>query len=94
MFDIPFEYSEIFTIIMYFAPALISLMILYFAKRKMIWLSIPITIIFDILAFGKALVNYEFWQLTLVFLIPQIAVVAIISFIVMYINKKRTAHTE
>lgn len=25
MFDIPFEYGEIFTIIMYFAPALISL---------------------------------------------------------------------
>ena len=89
MFDIPFEYSEAFTVIMYFAPALISLIVLFFAKRKLIWLSIPITIIADILAFGKALVYYEFWRLALVFLIPQIIVVTAISIAIMLIHRKR-----
>ena len=88
MFNIPYEYSEAFAFLMYFAPAFISLAVLFFAKRKLIWLSIPITIIADLLAFWSALTYYEFWQLALLFLIPQIIIVTIISLIIMLIYRK------
>ena len=91
MFDIPFEYGEAFTIIMYFAPALISLVVLWFANKKLSWIAIPITIIADLVAFWSALTNYEFWQLALVFLIPQIIVVTAISLIIMRIYRRKSS---
>ena len=91
MFDIPFEYGEIFTIIMYFAPALISLVALWFINKKFIWLSIPITIIADLIAFWSALTYYESWQLALVFLIPQIIVVTAISLFIMRIYRRKSS---
>jgi hypothetical protein len=90
MFDIPIRYSEIFVIAMYFAPALISLTVLFFVKRKIIWLSIPITIIADLVAFWSGLVYYETRGIVLVFLIPQIIVVSIISVTITLIHRRRT----
>jgi hypothetical protein len=91
MFDIPIEYSELFTIIMYFAPAIISLVVLGIKNRRFIWIAIPITIIADLIAYWRVLVYYETRQLALMFLIPQVVVVTIIAFVVMLIHKKRTA---
>ena len=83
MFDIPFEYSEAFTFVMYLAPAIISLVVLGIVKRKFIWLSIPITIVADLIAFWSVLIYYESRGLALVFLIPQVFVVTAISAVVM-----------
>ena len=88
MFDIPFEYSEAFTFVMYLAPAIISLVVLGIVKRKLIWLSIPITIFADLIAFWSVLIYYESRGLALVFLIPQVFVVTAISAVFMYRNKK------
>ena len=94
MADLLSSYGDIITIIMYFAPAVISLVILGFMKKKLIWLSIPITIVADLIAFWDALTNYEFWQLALVFLIPQIIVVTIVSLSIMRFSKKKVLAVE
>lgn len=47
--------SETFSIFMFIMPSIISLIILYFLDRRLIWLSIPITILFDLLVWGKAI---------------------------------------
>ena len=88
MSDLLIQYGEIISITMYFAPAIISLIVLWFVNKKLIWLSVPITIAVDLIVFWGALTNYEFWQLALVFLIPQIIVVTGISLIVMHFHKK------
>jgi hypothetical protein len=90
MFDIPIQYSEIFVVAMYFVPALISLTVLFIVKRKMIWLSIPITIIADLVAFWNGLTYYESRGLVLLFLIPQIIFVSIISVTITLVHRKRT----
>jgi hypothetical protein len=90
MFDIPVEHSELFTVVMYFAPAIISLVSFGIIKRKLIWIAIPITVVADLIAFWSVLTNYETRQLALVFLVPQIFIVSVIAFVVMYIHKKRT----
>jgi hypothetical protein len=74
---------------MYFAPALISLTILFIVKRKMIWLSIPITIIADLVVFWNGLTYYESQGLVIVFLIPQIIVVSVISITITFVHRKR-----
>lgn len=91
MLDIPIEYSEIFTRIMYFAPVLILLIVFWCINKKRIWIAIPITIITDLITFWNVLTYYESWQLALVFLIPQIIVVAIIALAVMFISKRKRA---
>ncbi|MCL2603661.1 MAG: hypothetical protein FWD90_04205 [Defluviitaleaceae bacterium] len=89
MFGISPEYSESFMIIMYFLPALVSLIVLLFAKRKLIWLAIPITITADLITFWGAITYYETRGLAFLFLIPQIIVVSIISLVIMLVHKKR-----
>jgi len=88
MSDLLLQYGEIIAIIMYFVPAIVSLFVFWFVNKKLIWLSIPITIAADLIAFWGALTNYEFWQLALIFLIPQIIVVTIITLIIMHFHKK------
>ena len=93
MFDSRFLYGEAFSIIMYFAPAIISLVVLGLVKRNLIWMSIPITIIADLIAFWSVLAYYESRGVALVFLIPQIIVVAAISAFVLYKSKKHKGVT-
>ena len=88
MSDFLFQYGEIVAIIMYFLPALISLFVFWLVNKKLIWLSIPITIAADLIAFWGALTNYEFRQLALIFLVPQIIVVTIISVITVHLHRK------
>lgn len=86
---IPFEYGETFTVVMYFVPALISLVALWFINKKRICIAIPITIIVDLITFWDVLTYYESRPLALVFLIPQVIIVAAISLIIMRIYKKK-----
>ena len=60
MTDFLMQYGEMFSIIMFsiimfFIPPILYVLILYFAKRNWIWLSIPITIVVDLLVWGKVI---------------------------------------
>lgn len=89
MTDFLIQYGEIFSIIMFLIPPILSVLILYFTKRDWIWLSIPITIVVDLLIWGKAIFELSHGRVALVFLIPQVTVVTIISFITLYLEKRR-----
>lgn len=68
------QYGEMFSIIMFFITPILSVLILYFAKRNWIWLSIPITIVVDLLVWGKVIFESSHNGIALVFLIPQVTV--------------------
>ena len=89
MIDFSIRYGEIFSIVMYLIPPLLSLLILFFANRKLIWLSVPITIIVDLLVWGKVILYPAYIGLVLLFLVPQVIITATISFVVLYISKRR-----
>lgn len=89
MLDYLMQYGEIFSIIMFFVPAISLMLILYFIKRNWIWLSIPITIVIDLLVWGKGIFESSHVGIALAFLIPQVTVVAIISFVILYLEKRR-----
>ncbi len=89
MTDFLFQYGEIISIIMFFVPSILSVLILYFIRRNWIWLSIPITIVIDLLVWGKGIFESSHGAIALVFLIPQVTVVAIISFVILYLEKRR-----
>jgi hypothetical protein len=92
MTDFLMQYGEIFSIIMFFIPPILSVIILYFTKRNWIWLSIPITIVVDLLIWGKGIFELSHSGIALAFLIPQVTVVAIISFVILYIKRRRKKH--
>ena len=92
MTDFLMQYGEKFSIIMFFIPPILSVIILYFTKRNWIWLSIPITIVVDLLIWGKGIFESSHSGIALAFLIPQVTVVAIISFVILYIKKRRKKH--
>jgi hypothetical protein len=92
MTDFLMQYGEIFSIIMFFIPPILSVLILYFTKRNWIWLSIPITIVVDLLIWGKGIFESSHSGIALAFLIPQATVVAIISFVILYIKRRRKKH--
>lgn len=89
MTDFLTQYGEMFSIIMFFIPPILSVLILYFTKRNWIWLSIPITIVVDLLVWRRAIFESSHSGIALAFLIPQVTVVAIISFVILYIDKCR-----
>ncbi|MDD4726699.1 MAG: hypothetical protein PHR70_07925 [Tissierellia bacterium] len=89
MLDLLMQYGEMFSIIMFFIPAIFSMLVLYFAKRNWIWVSIPITIIVDLLVWGKAIVELSHARVLLIFLIPQVTVVAIISLVIIFLENRR-----
>ena len=89
MADFLMQYGEIFSIIMFFIPPILSVIILYFAKRNWIWLSIPVTIVVDLLVWGKGIFELSHGRIALVFLIPQVTVIAIISFMIFYLEKRK-----
>ena len=55
MNDYLLQYGEVFSIVMFFIPPVLFLTALYFIKRRWIWLAIPITIIVDLLVWGKVI---------------------------------------
>lgn len=82
--------SEGFSVFIYFVPPIISLAVLFFLKRKLIWLSIPITIFVDLIFWGAAILDSSYGRgLAKIFLIPQISGVAVISLLITYISKRR-----
>ena len=89
MTDFLMQYGEKFSIIMFFIPPILSVIILYFTKRNWIWLSIPITIVVDLLVWGKGIFELSHGRIALVFLIPQVTVIAIISFMIFYLEKRK-----
>ena len=89
MTDFLFQYGDIISIIMFFVPPVLSVLILYFIKRSWIWLSIPITIVVDLLIWGEGIFQSSHGSIVLVFLIPQVIVVAIISFGILYLEIRR-----
>lgn len=89
MSDFLMQYGEIFSIIMFFVPAILSMLIFYFTKRNWIWMSILITIVVDLLVWGKGIFESSHVGIALVFLIPQVTAVAIISFVILYLEKRR-----
>lgn len=89
MTDFLMQYGEIFSIIMFFIPPILSVLILYFTKRNWIWLSIPITIVVDLLVLGKGIFELPHGRVAFVFLIPQVTVITIISFVILYLEKRR-----
>ncbi len=89
MTDFLFRYGEIISITVFFVPPILSVLILYFIKRNWIWLSIPITIVIDLLVWGKGIFESSHGGIVLVFLIPQVTVVAIISVVILYLEKRR-----
>ena len=92
MTDFLFRYGEIISITVFFVPPILSVLILYFIKRNWIWLSIPITIVIDLLVWGKGIFESSHGGIVLVFLIPQVTVVAIISVVILYIKRRRKKH--
>ena len=92
MADFLVQYGEVFSIIIFFIPPISAVLILYFTKRNWIWLSIPITIVVDLLVWGKGIFESSHSGIALAFLIPQVTVVAIISFVILYIKKRRKKH--
>lgn len=89
MLDFIMQYGEMFFTIMFLLPAILSMLILYFTKRNWIWMSIPITIVVDLLVWGKGIIESPHGGIALVFLIPQATIVAIISFVILYLEKRR-----
>lgn len=89
MSDFLMLYGEMFSMVMFFVPPILFLSALYFINRRWIWLSIPITIVVDLLVWGKAIFESAHGGVALVFLIPQIIVVAVISFVVIFLEKRR-----
>ena len=89
MTDFLMQYGEVLSIIMFFIPPILSMLILYFTKRNRIWMSIPITTVVDLLVWGKGIFESSHLGIALIFLIPQVTVVTIISFVVLYFEKRR-----
>jgi preprotein translocase subunit YajC len=89
MSDFLMQYGEVFSIVMFFAPLILFLSVLYFIKRRWIWLAIPITIVVDLFVWGKGVFESPHGGVALVFLIPQIIVVAVISFAILFFEKNK-----
>ena len=89
MADFLMQYGEVFSIIMFFIPPILSMIILYFTKRNWIWMSIPITIVVDLLVWGKGIFELSYGRVALIFLIPQVTIVTIISFVILYFGNRK-----
>ena len=76
----PWYVSEAFSVCMFLLPPLAALLILFFVKRSLIWLSVPIAVAVDALVWGPAVIHGgSYGAIALVFLVPQVLVVTGIS---------------
>lgn len=91
MQDLLIRYGEILSIIAYFLPAVVSLVVLFVVKKKWIWLSIPIVASIDLIVWGEVLI-YNFGELrgiALIFLVPQILITTIIALSILKFDKRK-----
>lgn len=88
----PWYTSEIFSVCMFLLPPAAALLILFFVKRSLIWLSVPVTVAVDALVWGPAVIRGgSYGAIALVFLIPQVLAVAAVSFL---IARRRAGRTK
>ena len=86
----PWYTSESFSVCMFLLPPAAALLILFFAKRTLIWLSVPITVAVDALVWGPAVIHGgSYSAIALVFLVPQVLVVTGISIFIAWRGAKR-----
>lgn len=83
------QYGELISILLYLLPPILSLSVLCIVRRRMIWLAVPLTALVDLLIWGRALLyNYgEFRGIVLLFLLPQIAVTALIALLMLALGR-------
>ena len=87
----PWYTSEAFSIFMFFVPPIAALIALFWIRRKLIWVSIPITVLIDGVIWGTAITGGgSHGKIALVFLIPQVIVVILISLFIMWREKRRS----
>ena len=86
------QYGELISILLYLLPPILLLSVLCIVRRRMIWLAVPLTAIVDLLIWGRALLyNYgEFRGIVLLFLLPQIAVTALIALLMLALGRHIT----
>lgn len=89
MSDFLMRYGEAFSVVLFFAPAILCILVLYFTKPSWIWLSIPVTVAVDLLVWGKVIFGLPHGKVALVFLIPQVILVTVISLIIYHLQKRR-----
>ena len=69
---------------MFFVPPAAALLVLYCMKRNLVWLAIPITLLTDALFWGPAIAKAgNYGGTALIFLIPQVIVVTLLSLAIM-----------
>lgn len=91
MQDLVIRYGKILSIIAYFLPAVLSLIVLFVVKRKWIWFSIPIVACVDLIVWGEVLI-YNFGELrgiALIFLVPQILITTIIALSILKFDRRK-----
>lgn len=85
----PWYTSEIFSMFMFFVPPITALLVLYFIRKKLVWIAIPITLLLDTLFWGPAIAKAgSYGGTALMFLIPRVIVVMLISLLIMRKAKK------
>ena len=85
----PWHTSEFFSMFMFFVPPIAALLVLYFIRRKLVWVAIPFTVLLDALFWGPAIAKAgSYGGTALIFLIPQVIVVTLISLLIMRSAKK------
>ena len=84
--------GELISILLYLLPPTLLLSVPCIVRRRMIWLAVPLTAIVDLLIWGRALLyNYgEFRGIVLLFLLPQIAVTALIALLMLALGRHIT----
>ena len=84
----PWYTSPITVIIMSYAPPVLSLLILFFIKRNRLYISVPITILIDVLYWGFRIINgTAYISYAFIFTVPKWIYLLIISFVIMTVDK-------
>lgn len=84
----PWYTSPITVIIMSYAPPVLSLLILFFIKRNRLYISVPITILIDVLYWGFRIINgTAYISDAFIFTVPKWIYLLIISFVIMTVDK-------
>ena len=77
------QMSEVFSVLAFLVPPIVSLLAFYWWKRRCICWSIAITAVVDALVWGSAICSSSYARgLAMIFLIPQIVVVTLVSLMI------------
>ena len=73
---------------MSYAPLVLSLLILFFIKRNRLYISVPITILIDVIYWGFRIINgTAYISDAFIFTVPKWIYLLIISFVIMTVDK-------